>query len=121
MDPYMVGAFLTGLTGLIALFFGRQYWLMLSRMVDVQTGEITRLQDLVRRMRDTTDEIELKYYQKESELNHALSVLDNYVTSSQYLSIENQRLRFEKQALESEVSRLSNILNDALSGSDPTN
>lgn len=101
MDSAIIAAVLTGLAGLIGLFFGRHYWAMLNNLVTSQQREIERLQKLVRELRDRLDRLESDLYQKALELQETMGNLDNYIVSSQNLLLENQQLRTENERLKS--------------------
>jgi len=102
----IITAFLTGVAGLIAFFFGRQYWGVLSGLITSQAKEIERLQELTRHLRDRLDTLEEKCYQKDLQLQETMSALDNYIVSSQAMLLENHNLRLENACLTTKLNEL---------------
>ena len=100
----VVTALIVGLTGLVALFFGRAYWSSFSGLIEDQKKEVARLQDLVRKQRDRLDGIENRLHKKDLELLQVQTNLDNYVATSQNLTEENRRLRQRVKELEAVIN-----------------
>lgn len=100
MSGELLGVILTGIAGLVTIFFGREYWRSYSGLISDLKAEVTRLQGVNRDLQSRMDKIENRLHQRELELSLAQATLDNYVAMSQGLTEENRQLRERVRSLE---------------------
>lgn len=99
----IITAFIAGLAGILAVFFGREYWRSFSGLINDQKQEVFRLQDLLSAQRDRLDQIESRLHARDLQLYDLQNKLDTYSTSSKDLIQENRRLRSRIRELETKA------------------
>lgn len=110
MTAEVITGLIAGIASIIAIFFGRQYWLAFAGLIDDLKGEVDRLQEVTRTQRDRLDDLEKRLHHRELELLQVEANLDNYVNSSQLLTNENKRLRSKVKRLEAENLELRSTI-----------
>lgn len=84
---------LTGVAGLVTIFFGKSFWRVFKDLVDDNQAEIMRLRQRLDDLQNKLDKMERSLTDALLEQSRLMAKVDDYSSQAQGLLFENKRLK----------------------------
>lgn len=109
----IIAAILTGVAGLVTIFFGRSFWNIFKDLIDDNQTEIVRLRQRLDDLQKKLDTMEKQLTEALLEQSRLVAKLDEYAGQAQNLLFENSRLKTLVSDLQEELAQCLSERNGA--------
>lgn len=119
MDDNTIVAVITGIAGLVTIFFGRAYWSSFKKLIDGSQLEVERLRLKVEAMQVQIDSLERELMSAIKDRATLLARIESCNALADRLTAENARLAREVSHLENIVRQYRPVRGDGYQSNTP--
>lgn len=104
-----IWAIYAGVAALLAVFFGRPFFVLLNKLVDRIFSGSQDIQSRLDVCQKRMDKLEIEYHHAIVERERLANLVDDYVARSQGLMEDNRKLRLQVRGIGERLAKYENV------------